>query len=69
MGEIVQKDSTRNKPIRVLLDSGTSSTILLKEHIDKTSTYKKETTKWKTMGGTFFTKKKAQVTFKLPEFS
>ena len=33
------------------------------------SKYKQSSTKWQTMGGTFKTKQKARIEFKLPEFS
>ena len=59
-------------PIRALVDSGTTSTLLLKRYVNKVSpkAYKKPThTLWKTMGGTFLTRQKRQVEFSFPEFS
>ena len=59
-------------PLRALLDSGTSSTLMLAKYINKNSpkAYKSPVlTKWTTMGGTFYTKQKRQVQFRIPEFS
>ena len=60
-----------NQVLRTLIDSGTSSCIINKRFVDpaKMSRYKRPSTKWKTMGGIFETKRKAQVTFHLAEFS
>ena len=69
VGEIADLASDRTRPLRVLLDSGTSATIILKDFVNKTSRYKHERTTWKTMGGNFQTRRKAAVSFKLPEFS
>ena len=40
-----------------------------KPFVTQMSKYKHSSTKWQTMGGTFKTKRKARVEFKLPEFS
>ena len=60
-----------NKPLRVLFDTGTSATIVLKPFVKKS--HKQPTarskTMWHTMGGTFQTTEKRYVKFKLPEFS
>ena len=56
--------------IRTLLDTGTSSTMILRKFVHKNlSTFKHKPVKWKTLGGIFTTKRKARVEFKLPEFS
>ena len=52
------------------MDTGTSSTIILREFVQKyTQKYHTKVTKWITLGGKFQTKRKAQIQFKLPEFS
>jgi hypothetical protein len=58
-------------PIRALLDTGTSSTIILKEHMRKgfVSHHKGHDTVWKTLGGTFKTKRKGLLEFKFPELT
>jgi len=70
VGEVVSKKAKR--PMRVLLDTGTTATIVLREFVDSIalSKYKQPTkTKWQTMGGSFVTRRKALLHFKLPEFS
>jgi hypothetical protein len=73
--EVIVKISDRHgekKPIRCLLDTGTSATIVLREYVakGKAKGYKQpEVTRWSTMGGVFTTKRKALLEFKLPEFS
>ena len=58
-------------PIRGLLDTGTTSSILLREFVKKgrASGYSGHPTTWKTMGGQFTTKKKGLVDFKFPELN
>ena len=58
-------------PIRALLDTGTTSTILLREFFKKgrAGGYSGQETLWKTMGGNFTTKKKALVDFRFPELN
>ena len=56
-------------PIRILLDSGTSSTILLRPFVNKLSKHLGPPIKWKTMGGSFITQRKALIELTLPEFS
>ena len=68
VGEIVNRDHEVT-PIRCLLDTGTTSTIILKPFVNKMSRFKHESTKWRTMGGTFKTRRKAQIELKFPEFS
>ena len=60
--EIVDKNN-KIVPIRGLLDTGTSSTILLRDFVKKgrANGYSGKTTEWKTLGGNFKTKKKALV--------
>jgi len=58
--EIENRDGER-VPIRALLDTGTSATIILRPFVKqgRISAKKKDQMKWNTMGGTFLTKKKA----------
>jgi hypothetical protein len=58
-------------PIRALIDTGTSSSIVLREFVRKgrAKSYKGQTTKWSTLGGVFQTKRKALIDFSLPELS
>jgi len=58
-------------PIRALLDTGTSATLLLRQFVQKgrASGYKQKPTLWKTLGGNFTTSRKALVDFKFPELS
>ena len=70
---IVEIENKKGKivPIRALIDTGTTGTLLLKEYLSPRTpkAYKKpERTKWTTIGGTFETKRKAVVNFRLPEF-
>ena len=58
VGEIVDCDQ-KITPIRCLLDTGTTSCIILKPFVTRMSKYKHSSTKWRTMGGTFKTKWKA----------
>ena len=55
--------------IRCLLDTGTTSTMIQKPFVHNTIKVKSEKTRWRTMGGTFETNRKAKISFKLPEFS
>ena len=64
------KDRTGNlRPIRALLDTGTTSSIILREFVQdgSVSRYKSGKTKWRTLGGTFKTQRKGRVDFKFPE--
>ena len=68
----IRDEQQRSYPIRALLDSGTSSTILLRKHIKNSSpsTCKNsKPTTWSTMGGEFITDSTYTVEFALPEFS
>ena len=72
--EIIVEILDRNNnlvPIRALLDTGTSSSILLRDYVKKgrASGYSGKKTTWKTMGGNFTTKKKALVDFTFPELN
>jgi hypothetical protein len=66
-------DSQNNVvPIRALLDTGTSETIvLLKSFLSPTSVrgYKGSPVTWKTLGGDFVTHRKAEIKFAFPELS
>jgi hypothetical protein len=57
--------------LRILLDTGASSTIILKDAIKGYSgnLLRVTPTKWTTMGGHFITKYKQEINFKLTEFS
>ena len=56
--------------MRVLLDSGTTSSIILRDYVTKLAAYRSPTkTPWQTLGGTFYTRRKQYVDFCLPEFS
>ena len=72
--EIVVEILDRNNklvPMRALLDTGTTSTIVLRDYVKKgrASGYSGHKTLWKTMGGNFSTKKKALLDFKFPELN
>ena len=56
-------------PIRALLDTGTTSTIILKEFVQRgrASSYKGKKQEWTTIGGTFSTRSKALIDMTLPE--
>ena len=58
-------------PIRALIDTGTSSSIVLRDFVRKgrAGSYKGKRTKWSTLGGVFSTNRKALIDFKLPELS
>ena len=69
VGEIRDKTG-ETVPICILLDSGTTATIVLRKCVHKNiSKYKGQPTGWKTMEGIFTTKRCPFVEFKLPEFS
>jgi hypothetical protein len=57
--------------VRILLDTGASATIILKDAIRGLTgpVFKSTPTKWYTMGGQFVTKLQREIKFKLPEFS
>jgi len=58
-------------PIRALLDTGTSATLLLRKFIapGTRKTSESHTTKWTTLGGSFKTTKQAKTIFRMVEFS
>jgi hypothetical protein len=62
--------SGSKKPLRILIYTGSSSSIILKKFINKSLLVKnsRTTTEWTTLGGKFHTKKQCTVKFKLPEF-
>ena len=73
-GEILVEIEDRNGtlvPIRALLDTGTTSTIVLRQFVRKgrAKGYKGKRTVWNTLGGQFSTNRKALVEFKFPELS
>ena len=59
------------KPIRCLLDTGTSSSMILKNFVtlSQVVTKNKRPTTWTTLSGTLVTEKSAKLTFKIPELS
>jgi predicted aspartyl protease len=58
------------KTLRILIDTGSSSSIILKKCINKSVLVKnsRTTTEWTTLGEKLYTKKQGTVKFKLPEF-
>jgi hypothetical protein len=70
---IVEIVDSQNKvvPIRALLDTGTSETILLNQFLSPNSPrgYKGAPVSWKTLGGTFVTHRRAKIQFAFPELS
>jgi hypothetical protein len=54
--------------MRALLDTGTTSTIILREFVGKVRarTNTKKRTKWKTLGGAFRTNNESLLDFKFP---
>ena len=72
--EIVVELNDQNgnlRPIRCLLDTGTSASILLKQYVTRgcSKTKRSESVKWTTMGGIFDTRRKTLIEFSLPEFT
>ena len=55
------------KPIKILFDSGTTSTIITHEYARKLRINKSQETKWSTKGGNFITKGTCNLMFRLPE--
>jgi hypothetical protein len=68
--EIKNRDGTV-VPMRSLLETGTTATIILREFVGKgrARTNTKKRTKWKTLGGTFTTNYESLLGFKFPELS
>ena len=70
---IIQLSGPQNetKPIRCLLDTGTSQSLVLKEFLpfSLAVTRSKRPTKWQTLGGSIVTKQLATLNFKIPELS
>jgi hypothetical protein len=68
--EIKNRDGTV-VPMRALLDTGTTATIILREIVGKgrARTNTKKRKKWKTLGGTFTTNFESLLDFKFPELS
>jgi hypothetical protein len=66
--EIKNRDGTV-VPMRDLLDTGTTATIILREFVGngRARTNTKKRTKWKTLGGTFTTNYGSLLDFKFPE--
>jgi hypothetical protein len=68
--EIKNRDRT-TVPMRALLDTGATATIILRECVGKgrSRTNTKRRTKWETLGGTLTTNYESLLDFKLPELS
>ena len=58
----------KEKPIKILLDTGTSATIILGKHVKKLRNKEASATQWKTKAGTFTTTHKVKLQLRLPEF-
>jgi hypothetical protein len=56
-------------PLRILLDSGATSSIILGKWTKKLRNKPAKTTSWNTKGGTFKTNLKCKIQFSLPEFN
>ena len=56
-------------PLRVLLDTGSTSTIVLRKFAKKLNPLTTKTVRWNTMAGQFATRRTAPIKVKLPEFS
>ena len=69
IAEITDQKGLR-RILRVLLDTGTSASIILAKFTspDSTSTKLVRPTTWLTMGGNFITRRKSLIKFTLPEF-
>ena len=66
----IRTDNGNIVPVRALLDTGTSSTLVLRQFVPKgqLSKHKRPSkTMWGTLGGTFATKRKAMIDFRFPE--
>ena len=68
--EIEDRDGHR-VPIRALLDTGTTATLLLKQYVrrGRVSSKKSKIVKWTTLGGHFKTTRESLVDFKFPELN
>ena len=69
VGEIKNREGDV-RPIRILLDTGTSATIVLKRYVMRGSqrVSRNQKTKWTTMGGSFVTTQQRLLEFRFPEF-
>ena len=61
-------EKSKFKKIRILLDSGSSGSIILEKFVHKLRMKNDTTTSWITKGGNFQTSKKCKTTFILKEF-
>ena len=62
-----QKPTDNQKPVKILLDSGSSGCIVAKRFVRKLTCVKTGKQQWSTKAGSFQTKRKAIVSFRLPE--
>ena len=63
-----RKGKLKYKPLRVLFDSGTTKSIVLKEFVSKLQLSKDSRVEWETKGGIFITEGTCTTTFSFPEF-
>ena len=66
--ELISPKGT-TKPIRCLIDTGTTRSLVLKDMVMLSQVTERKPTTWQTMSGSLVTNKIAQVVFKLPELS
>ena len=59
-----KKTQYKTKTLKILVDSGSSSSVVSAQGILDNKTYKSSRTKWKTTAGKFITDKKVDLTLK-----
>ena len=71
VGCTVDRKGSPDKPFRILLDTGSTTSIALRWVCDSAnvSSFKEHRTQYHTMGGTYETRRKCLLEFMLPEFS
>ena len=67
-GKITKKHK-RPEPLRALIDSGASASIICKKQLHGNKSYRSNETKWQTTAGTVSTNGKSKIDFFLSEFS
>jgi hypothetical protein len=65
---VKHKESKKKVSLRILLDSGASSSIIDRSFVPKRTLTTSSHSKWKTLAGTVYTPYEGVVKFKLPEF-
>jgi len=70
LGE-ARRNNQERKPMRILIDTGSTQTIVLRRFVAKSKIMSKTSkpTTWNTLGGSFSTKRRGECVFTLPEFS